>query len=248
MKLKKNLGQNFLKNEIIALKISNYILPKKSENLLEIGCGAGALTKFLITENWKNYQIVEIDNFWANEVKKNFSGIKVFCKNILDFELIKNKENWNIIGNIPYNITFEILNKIIEWKDDLEKVVFMVQNEVAEKLHKKNGKNFGPISVLIQLFFEIELLYKIYSREFTPKPKVNSRIIRLIPIKNRLIINKIEDFKKFLSILFKQPRKMIRNNIIGTKYQNLIKEEFLNKRAQELFSEKLLILWNEINF
>ena len=98
----------------------------------------------------------------------------------------------------------------------------------------------------MQLFFEIELLDKVYPREFTPQPKVNSRIVRFKPLNNETIINKIDDFKKFLSILFKQPRKMIRNNIIGTKYENLINEDLLNKRAQELSAEKILSLWHEI--
>jgi 16S rRNA (adenine1518-N6/adenine1519-N6)-dimethyltransferase len=245
MKLKKSLGQNFLKNEIISYKIVENITNEKCENILEIGCGAGALTKFINERNWKNFWIVEFDDFWAGNARKNFKNAKVFNKNILDFDL-KSDLNWIVIGNIPYNITYGILKKIIEWRNFLEKIVLMVQEEVALKLYNKKGKDYGPISVLMQLFFEVELSIKVLPENFSPAPKVTSRIVIFTPKKNMPEIKNYEEFSNFLSVIFKHPRKKIKNNIAASKYESKIEEKYLDKRAQEIFSEEIYEIWVKI--
>lgn len=247
MKLKKSLGQNFLKNEIIAYKIVENILNEKSENILEIGCGAGAITKYINEKKWKNFWIVELDNFWAEKAKKNYKDAKIFNKNILDFSLNENLK-WLIIGNIPYNITYGILKKIIEWRFFIDKVVLMMQEEVALKLYNKKGKDYGPISVLIQLFFDLELSLKVLPENFDPAPKVTSRVINIIPKKDMPELNKekYDEFCNFLAVIFKFPRKKIKNNLIGSRYENKIEEKYLDKRAQEIFFNEIYEIFLKI--
>lgn len=242
MKLKKSLGQNFLKNENISKSIVNNIINCKSKNILEIGCGDGALTKYIDQLKFEKFFIVEFDEFWAKKAHEKFKSANVFCEDILKFNFPKN-ETWILIGNIPYNITFKIFQKIILWKNNLEKIIIMTQEEVAKKIIKNHGKDYGPISVLMQLLFEIELLEKIGPENFFPEPKIFSRIISLKP-KPEIIFEEKQkdDFKKFLEIIFKFPRKKIKNNILGTTYKN-IDEKFHDKRAQELSSEEIFNLW-----
>jgi 16S rRNA (adenine1518-N6/adenine1519-N6)-dimethyltransferase len=240
--LKKSLGQNFLKNDILAEKITSHLKTSQSSSILEIGCGNGALTKHIVNIPFKEFHIVELDNYFANEAVNKYQKkdkIFVYNKDFLKFEFAKDKI-WSIIGNIPYNITYQIIEKLIENNEIIDQAVLMMQEEVAQKLHKIEGKGYGPISVLTQSFFNIELLERVDRKEFIPEPKVTSRIIKLLPNNSYKKIINLINFKKILAILFKQPRKKIKNNIVGTILENKIKDIFLDKRAQELNFEDFI--------
>lgn len=247
--LKRALGQNFLINEIVAVSIVEYLACDESAILLEIGCGKGALTRFLYQKEYKEYHIVELDDRWAKFITEEYggrkTGIKIFNQDILDYiPAVGNK--YQVIGNVPYNITYLILEKMFSMHEYLGQVVLLVQEEVALKLVKRNGSNYGPISVMTQLLFDISLGLKVGSEEFYPEPKVNSRIIIMKKKSSVLESISIPEFKKFLGYLFSHPRKKIKHQ---TMPDNLKKRmtaeipEILEKRAQELSPEEIFSLY-----
>jgi 16S rRNA (adenine1518-N6/adenine1519-N6)-dimethyltransferase len=245
MKNKIELGQNFLKNDIIAEKISSYVDAKRDVDLLEIGGGSGALTRHLINLKYNQFRIVELDKDLIGQLKSVTGGkesVFVDNMNILDYELADNGFKWNIVGNIPYYITFKIIEKIISLREFVNSVTLIVQEEVAQKFYRVGRKGYGPISVLVQYLFRVELLDKLSPKEFHPEPKVFSRIIRLIPKKIDESID-ICELSKFLGMMFRFPRKKIKNNVAGTKYENCFNEDILNKRAQEMSVENLIELF-----
>jgi 16S rRNA (adenine1518-N6/adenine1519-N6)-dimethyltransferase len=245
--LKKSLGQNFLINEIISEKITSYITTHKQCNLIEIGCGDGALTKYLVQKTFCHFYIVELDNTWATLAKERFAraNVTICHKDFLEFNFPKEGKNC-VIGNIPYNITYQIIERIIDEYNTIDQVVLMMQEEVAQKLHKTRGKDYGPVSVLTQAFFDVELLNRVDPKEFSPAPKVISRVIKLIPKKNIMHIDNIQEFRNFLRILFKHPRKTIKNNIQSTYLIHKIPQSLHAKRAQELDHNELISLFSEI--
>jgi 16S rRNA (adenine1518-N6/adenine1519-N6)-dimethyltransferase len=249
MKNKIEFGQHFIKNDIVSEKMSSYINSKETVNLLEIGGGSGSLTKYFVDLKYKQLRIVEIDSSLIPCLEKIAEGRQnIFVDNIsiLDYELIDDGCKWNITGNIPFNITFKIIEKIIKWRSSISSIVLIIQEEVAQKLYRVGGKGYGPISVLIQYFFAMELLDKLSPKEFYPEPRVFSRIVRLIPKKIDGLID-INEFSKFLSVLFKFPRKKIKNNVIGTVLEKSFNEEVLKKRAQEFSFDILVELFIRCN-
>lgn len=248
-KLKKSLGQNFLINELISQEIVDSISYTKDYFILEIGPGRGALTRFLFDKSFCEYHIVELDNRWAKFIKEEYANKKkdiiVFNENILDHQ-INTQAMYDIIGNIPYNITYPILEKILTWYQNINSVVFMVQDEVALKLVKNGGKDFGPISVLMQLFFDMQLGQKIGPEEFYPIPAVNSRIIIFHKKDNMIQIQDIPLFKKFLKYIFGCPRKKIRNQNMPIEIKNNMPHEVLEMRAQEMNSDQIYKLFENL--
>jgi 16S rRNA (adenine1518-N6/adenine1519-N6)-dimethyltransferase len=247
MKNKIELGQNFLKNDIVAEKLSSYVSDQNDVNLLEIGGGAGALTRHFINLKYNQFRIVELDKDLIGRLKRVIDcrrNVFIDNMNVLDYKLPNDEFAWNIVGNIPFNITFKIIERMIEWSLNINSIVFIVQEEVAQKLYRVGGKGYGPISVLAQYFFSIELLDKLSPKDFQPEPKVSSRIIRLIPKGVNESVD-IDGFSKFLSVIFRLPRKKIKNNIVGTIHEKCFNEDILNKRAQELDLRSLIELYKE---
>lgn len=235
--LKKSLGQNFLHNTILAYDITEHLNSDNNSIILEIGCGNGALTKYIKDKKYKEYHIVELDTKWANfiseeYIKKDFR-IKIFNEDIL-LHNINKEEKYYIIGNIPYNITYSIIQKIFNWYPSINVALLMVQEEVAQKIIKKSGSTYGPISIISQLLFNIKLHQKVAPFEFVPEPKVFSRIIEFEKKDTILDLNLLEKFKKFLAILFIHPRKKIKHQGIDQGIIIQFNESILNKRSQEL--------------
>ena len=237
-KLKKELSQNFLINDAIGSHITNLGNYNKDTILLEIGCGRGALTQFLYKKQNKSYHIVELDPRWAKfineEYKNKTEKLTVFNKSILDHNILKN-ESYNIIGNIPYHITFLILEKLFSWYNNINEIIIMVQEEVAFKITQRSGRSYGPISIISQLLFDITLDIKITPENFIPQPQVTSRIIIFKKKTNPIInINEIMEIKKFISYFFHSPRKKIKSQGIQESILIHIPEYILNLRAQEI--------------
>jgi 16S rRNA (adenine1518-N6/adenine1519-N6)-dimethyltransferase len=236
--LNKSLGQNFLHNTFLAYDITEHLKDNIDFIVLEIGCGSGALTKYIKDKKYKEYHIVEFDKRWAlyieEEYGKKNTFIKIFNEDILKHN-INEDQVYNIIGNIPYNITYSIVQKLFDWYKSLNTVIIMMQEEVAQKIAKKCGSNYGPISIISQLLFDITLHQKVNPQEFIPQPKVFSRVIEFKKKENTILdFNLLPEFRKFLAIMFSYPRKKIKHQGMPEKIKIHFTEDLLNMRSQEI--------------
>ena len=248
IKAKKYFGQNFLINEALSEKIAHSLDVTKNEKILEIGPGKGALTKFLV-EKYENIKVVEIDLDCVAFLEKKFQHIDVIHD---DFLKISNEKiqfkKYAIIGNFPYNVSSQILFKILEKRDQITQVVGMFQKEVADRIcSNPNSKKYGILSVLIQAYFNCEQLFDVGPENFKPKPKINSSVIRL----TRNSIKKLNcNHKQFLQIVklgFSQRRKKLKNALKKiTNFENLNLEPTINQRAEELNVSDFIELTNKI--
>ncbi len=238
VKPKKSLGQHFLKDNNIANKIVES-LDQNSKNVLEIGPGTGILTRFLIKKKY-NLKLVEIDNesvlFLINQlgIDENMIIENDFLK--LDLQKVFGGNNFSIIGNFPYNISSQIVFKILEYRTMVSEMCGMFQYEVAERICESEGtKKYGILSVLTQAFFDVELLFEVSNHLFIPPPKVNSAVILL---KRKQVINLDCDEKLFFKIVklsFQQRRKTIRNSLKKINLSNNLREDSIfDNRPEQL--------------
>ena len=225
VKAKKTLGQNFLTETTVINQIIKSIHPLSHDNFLEIGPGRGAITKPLL-KLIKNLHAVEIDKDLLQDLQKlESSNLSIHNQSILSF----NPEEYfdkkiRIIGNLPYNISTQIMLWSFENLKNFEDMHFMFQKEFGERLlSKKDKKSFGRISVLTQYLTKAEYCFDISPESFSPEPKVKSVFIKFIPIKNRSFHNPItQKLQEVTRIAFMHKRKMI-----GKSLKTLMKEEDL---------------------
>ena len=249
VKPKKYLGQHFLIDKEIAKKIVMSLSNPK--NVLEIGPGTGILTEFLIKKNI-NLKLVEIDSesvdFLIQELSVNEKIIfkQDFLK--LDLKGLFNQNSFSVIGNFPYNISSQILFKIIENREIISEMIGMFQLEVAERICENEGsKKYGIISVLTQAFYHTEFLFSVSSNLFNPPPKVNSAVIKLI-IKRNIKLQCDENlFFKIVKLSFQQRRKTIRNSLKTFNLsKNLREHTIFDNRPEQLSVNKFVQLTNLI--
>ena len=248
MKAKKKFGQNFLINEEIVKKIINSINYEKYNQIIEVGPGTGALSKHLIKKC--SPVLIEVDEeaviFLKNNISKKMNIIQAdFLKIDLD-TLIKNQSA--VIGNFPYNISTQILFKILNHKNKIQTIVGMFQKEVAERIcSKPKSKKYGIISVLIQAYYNTEILFNVKKENFSPQPKVESSVIKLSRNSIKTLKCPEDKFKKIVKTSFNQRRKKLKNSlkteIIDFEKIDL---DLLNKRAEELSVENFVTLTNLI--
>jgi 16S rRNA (adenine1518-N6/adenine1519-N6)-dimethyltransferase len=235
MKLKKSLGQNFLKDIFYLDKIVTSSQINKTKNVVEIGPGDGALTG-LILQNSNHLKAFEIDNRFCEFLKKKYisSNFEVFNKNFLDVDLGDICIGENIImGNLPYNVSSQIIIKIIESNLSYQHCIFLIQKELANRFVKSSKSS--KLSIQSQFFCDVEPLFDIPPEAFDPAPKVNSTVIKITPHKQyKEYITSYSSFKKVLTICFANPRKKISTAL---KNLNVGSSKFsfdLNSRAEEL--------------
>ena len=234
--LKKSLGQHFLKDENICKKIVDAILQYPHQNLLEVGPGAGALTKYLLTIPGIHFKAVELDQEKVDYLHATYTDLrgKLLLQNFLDMEM-PFEGRFSVTGNFPYNISSQILFKILEWKENIEQVVGMFQKEVALRIASKEGnKTYGVTSVLVQAFFKVEYLFEVNEKCFTPPPKVKSAVIRLLPLENTIVMKDERSFFMLVRTAFNQRRKTLRNAVKNLFEPAILKEEIFDKRAEQL--------------
>lgn len=234
--LKKSLGQHFLKDENICKKIVAAIEQYPHKKLLEVGPGGGALTKYLLEIPAIDFKAVELDTEKVDYLHATYTGLqgKLVNQNFLDMEK-PFSERFSVTGNFPYNISSQILFKILEWKDDVENVVGMFQKEVAQRVAAKEGnKTYGVTSVLVQAFFKVEYLFEVSEGSFTPPPKVKSAVIRLLPLEKKVAMKDEEHFFRLVKAAFNQRRKTLRNAVKHLFDPAVLKDEIFNKRAEQL--------------
>jgi len=234
--LKKSLGQHFLKDENVCKKIIASLQQCSFTKLLEIGPGGGALTKYLIEIPGIDLRAVELDSEKVDYLVMNFPDLKekIIHKNFLDINQ-PFEGKFTIVGNFPYNISTQILFKMLEWKNDVECAVGMFQKEVAQRIVAKEGsKVYGITSVLTQAFFNIEYLFEVSEQSFQPPPKVKSAVIRLRSKNEYAMMRSEESFFRLVKAAFNQRRKTLRNAVRDLFDQTTLKDDLFNKRAEQL--------------
>jgi len=234
--LKKSLGQHFLKDENICRKIISSLQEYPFSQLLEVGPGGGALTKYLVQVEGVNFKAVELDDEKVAWLLKTYPILKgkIIHQSFLEIEKPFTGP-FTVIGNFPYNISTQILFKILEWKDEVECVIGMFQKEVAQRIASKEGnKVYGVLSVLVQAFFEVEYLFDVNEQCFTPPPKVKSGVLRLLRKKKAVQIKNEEAFFLLVKTAFNQRRKTLRNAVKGLFDATILEDELFNKRAEQL--------------
>lgn len=239
VKAKKNFGQHFLKDEQIAGRVADTIDDFSSLPILEVGPGTGMLTKFLLQKD-RELKVVEIDKESIVYLNDNFSELKgkIIEQDFLKLDLQSIYDgSFCVIGNYPYNISSQIFFKVIENKDLIPICSGMIQKEVAERLAAPPGsKTYGILSVLIQVWYDIEYLFTVHEQSFIPPPKVKSAVVKLTR-NNRNSLNCNEKlFKIVVKTSFNQRRKMIRNSLKSILPENASFPEdvIFTKRPEQL--------------
>jgi 16S rRNA (adenine1518-N6/adenine1519-N6)-dimethyltransferase len=246
--LKKSLGQHFLKDENICRKIVDLVRERPLKQLLEVGPGGGALTKYFLEWEGVDFRAVEVDLEKIEYLIRNYPGLqgRIIHQSIL--EIGKPFEgSFTVVGNFPYNISTEILFRMLDWKEDIENVIGMFQKEVAQRIAAGNGsKVYGVTSVLIQAFFEVQYCFEVSEQSFTPPPKVKSAIIRLSPRKQSVSFRSEKDFFLLVKSAFNQRRKTLRNAVRGLFGIEVLKQAIFSRRAEELSVEEFAALTFEM--
>ena len=252
---KKSLGQNFLMDKNIIHKISDSIKPSEDDLIVEIGPGAGALTKELIQKNCDvicfeiDTRLKEIlESIESEKLKIVFNDfLKVNLKEYIDEKKYK---NIYFVGNLPYYITTAIINKIIDESNPYE-ITVMVQKEVGDRfMSKPNSRDYGSLSVFLQYNFDVTKVVNVNKRCFEPVPKVDSVVVKLSKNKKIQAQNE-EKFYKLVKDSFTQKRKNLRNNLRNydlNKIENVLKKynKDLTSRAESLKIEEFVDISNNL--
>ena len=248
---KKKLGQHFLNDLNIAQKIAGLIQYQNCNNILEIGPGMGVLTQFLLTDQ-KNLKLVEIDkesvtylNHKYPQMQKNILN-KDFLK--MDLSKIFDGQAFGIIGNFPYNISSQIIFKVLEFRQYIPFFCGMFQKEVAQRICEKPGtKAYGILSVLCQTYYNPQYHFDVSPGVFNPPPKVDSGVFSLTR-KGNLIIDFDENLLfKIVKTGFQQRRKTLRNSLKSLNISQLILEDSIfDLRPEKLSSAQFIELTKKV--
>lgn len=250
MKAKKSFGQHFLINEEITSQIAKGLsLSDKYKKVLEVGPGKGVLTKYLLEKDFE-LLVVEADRDMVQYLSLNYPALREaiipadFLK--LDLSLFFKEEPFALIGNFPYNISSQILFKMLDYRDQIPEMVGMFQKEVAERVVAGPGsKTYGVVSVLVQAWYEGEVILTVGPENFNPPPKVQSAVIRLVRKENVSLDCDQKLFKNVVKQAFSQRRKMLRNTMKPfLKDSPLLEEDFFKQRPEQLSVEDFIRLTN----
>lgn len=218
---KKTLGQNFLKDDNIVNKIVNATEYKKNNLVIEIGPGAGALTKKLLPKVDRAV-LYEIDTRLEKILNKELSEYNNYDiifddflnRNVNDDISNYNFDNLYIVANLPYYITTPIISKIIEDKIPAREIIIMIQKEVADRLCASVGtKEYGQLTVFLNYFYDIKKVTNVSKNSFVPKPKVDSAVIKMVKKDKLEYVKDLDFFSKIVKDSFRFKRKTIKNNL-----------------------------------
>jgi 16S rRNA (adenine1518-N6/adenine1519-N6)-dimethyltransferase len=258
--LKKSLGQHFLRDENISKKIvaaltggaplaggSGEIPP--FTRLLEVGPGGGALTKYLVGLEGVDFKAVELDEEKIGYLLTIWPALqgKILPGSILEMGKPFD-DKFSVIGNFPYNISTQILFKLLDWRTDLLTVIGMFQKEVALRMAAREGsKTYGVLSVLIQAFFRVEYLFEVQETSFVPPPKVKSAVIRLTPCPPPAFRDQASFFL-LVKTAFNQRRKTLRNAVRSLFGPETLLDPLFDRRAEQLTIQEFAALtWKMTN-
>jgi len=254
IKAKKSLGQNFLIDRNI-LKIISEVTSIKDKIVLEIGPGTGNLTSFILKKKPKQFIVIEKDNDLASNIAEIFKDqLKIINDDVLNIdENSLSIEKITVFGNLPYNISTEILSRwIINLKNDFwfDRLVLMFQKEVADRIIANfNSSYYGRLTILSNWKLNIEKICDIKPESFSPKPKIDSSLLVFSPKENFFKINDAKNLEKITRVFFNHRRKMIKkpyNQLFNGNQKVLEKLKInLNLRPQNLNFETYYKLTNE---
>lgn len=250
-KAKKSFGQHFLKEERIAERIAaGLLLTDTYPQVVEVGPGMGMLTKYLLEKPYR-LTVVEADKDMVEYLSKAYPNLQ---PHIIHNDILKVRfeeyltGQFCVIGNFPYNISSQILFKVLAYKEQVPEVVGMFQKEMADRVASKpGGKEYGVISVLVQAFYEVETLMQVKPGSFNPPPKVNSAVIRLQRRPNLDLGCDHTLFKRIVKVTFNQRRKMLRNTlreVVGN--ASLLHDAFFELRPEKLSVADFVTITNQV--
>ncbi len=249
VKPKKALGQHFLTSEEVARRIASTLDADPGLPVLEVGPGMGVLTKYLIADG-RDVKVAEIDTESVSYLQRNFPALdgRILEADFLKLDLdrvFQDSDHIAVIGNYPYNISSQIFFKVLDYKDRVTLCSGMLQKEVAERIAAPAGsKDRGILSVLLQMWYDVEYLFTVGPEVFCPPPKVKSGVIRMTR-------NGVTDpgcdpakFKTVVKTAFNQRRKTLRNSLRGLFPAGvpLPDDELLNLRPEQLSVEQFVAL------
>ncbi|HVZ55882.1 MAG TPA: 16S rRNA (adenine(1518)-N(6)/adenine(1519)-N(6))-dimethyltransferase RsmA [Chitinophagaceae bacterium] len=242
--LKKSLGQHFLKDENVCRRIVDQLRQRPFRQLLEVGPGGGALTKYLLQLPGVDFRAVELDQEKVDFLVTSYPELtgRIIHRSFLEIDPPFSGP-FTVIGNFPYNISSQILFKVLDWKDQVECVIGMFQKEVAQRVAASPGsKTYGVISVLVQAFYEVTYLFEVSESCFQPPPKVKSAVIRLVPRSRKLDLKDERRFFLLVKTAFNQRRKTLRNAVRGLFDPAVLEDPVFQRRAEQLSLEEFAAL------
>lgn len=245
--LKKSLGQHFLHDEQVCRKIVEALHVQKGMQLLEVGPGGGALTKYLIDINDITYCAVEVDEEKVTYLQANYPQLegKVILSDILKADK-PFEGQFSVIGNFPYNISSPIMFRVLEWEEHVQEVIGMFQKEVAKRISSPPGnKDYGILSVLMQAFFSVEYLFDVNEGCFTPPPKVKSGVVRFKNTGNPYGIQQKKKFITLVKTAFGQRRKTLRNALKPILSGDALQDPIMGQRAEQLSVQDFVNLYKQ---
>ena len=260
VKAKKHLGQHFLKDEKIAQDIADTLSFEGYTNVIEIGPGTGVLTKYLLQKDidlvamdLDEESIIYLNHSFPlehNKVMQRKRSFKVLEADFLKYDLttIFGDEQFAITGNFPYNISTQIVFKMLKMKEQIPEFSGMFQKEVAQRICEKEGsKAYGILSVLAQAYYDAEYLFTVNPEVFDPPPKVQSGVLRLTRKKDLTLDCDEKLLYKVVKTAFNQRRKTLRNSLKTFELSDILKEDAIfDKRPEQLAVTEFIALTKKI--
>ena len=240
-KSRKRFGQNFLTDRQVIERIVSTISPKKEDDIVEIGPGKGAIT-FPLLEQLDKLNVVEIDSDLIALLQSNQNTKLIIHEaDALSYDFSQISNNLRVVGNLPYNISSPLLFHLLNQKDNIIDMTFTLQKEVVGRIvAKHNCKNFGRLSVMMQSFFDVDLIFTVPKESFNPQPKIESAIVYL-KTKQKPLIDDVRLLEKVVKVCFSKRRKTLKNCLKS--YLNQEQTEIdLSQRAEMLSVESFITL------
>jgi 16S rRNA (adenine1518-N6/adenine1519-N6)-dimethyltransferase len=247
---KKSLGQHFLQDKNIAERVASALTGKGYDSVLEIGPGMGILTDYLLKRDLSDLRVVEIDHNSVGYLKLRFPELKNIIEgNFLAMDIDSMfPDKIAVIGNFPFNISSQILFKVIKHRNKVMEITGMFQREVAERICTGPGsRTYGILSVLLQAYYKPEYLFTVSEQAFSPVPKVKSGVIRLT--RNDTIALNCDEalFFRVVKVCFNQRRKMLRNSVRSAFLLRSDDYPDFSMRPEQLSVERFVDLTNWID-
>ncbi len=241
---RKRFGQNFLVDHRIINQIISTISPKNDDSIIEIGPGKGAIT-FPIIEYLDHLSVIEIDRDLVSMLKsKEQEKLTIFQADALTFDFSQISNKLRVIGNLPYNISSPLLFHLLDYRKQIIDMTFMLQKEVVDRIVAPPGSTtYGRLSVMMQAFYEVELMFVVPKESFEPQPKIESAILYLKTREQPLVKNS-KPLEEIVKLAFSQRRKTLKNCLKSVLNQSQTEID-LSQRAEMLSTENFVTLMND---